>query len=88
MAGDDRDFFERAESASEKRHGQPSDIEKMAEDFALYGLKKRAAMLEGFDAELGGEIGSGSHSLRHHARLMMLRRKLGGLHEALRKANR
>jgi hypothetical protein len=88
MADDDRDFIERAESASEKLHGQPTNIDKMAENFALYGLEKRAAMLESFDAELRGEIGSGSHSLRRHAQLMALRRKIGGLHEALRKARR
>ena len=41
-----------------------------------------------FDAELQGEIGSGSHSLRRHAQLMTLRKKMGGVHEALRKAKR
>ena len=88
MADDDRDFIERAESASEKLHGQPSDLNKTVENFALYGLKKRATMLENFDAELRGEIGSGSHSLRRHAQLMVLRKKMGGVHEALRKAKR
>jgi hypothetical protein len=53
-----------------------------------YGLKKRAAALEDLDAELRGEIGSGSHSLRRHAQLMALRKKMGGVHEALRKAKR
>ncbi len=88
MADDDRDFIERTQSANEKLNGTPMDIDEMAENFALYGLNKRAAMLESFDAELGGEIGSGSHSLRRHARLMTLRKKMGGVHEALRKAKR
>ena len=61
----------------------PAD--ELVDDFALYGLKKRAAALENLDPELRGEIGSGSHSLRRHARLMALRRKMGGVHEALRK---
>jgi hypothetical protein len=85
---DEQDFIERTESVNEKLNGKPMTIDAMADDFALYGLKKRAAMLENFDAELRGEIGSGSHSLRRHAQLMALRKKIGGLHEALRKAKR
>ena len=88
MADDSRDFIERVESANEKLSGKPMPIDEMAESFALYGLTKRAAALESFDAELRGEIGSGSHSLRRHAQLMALRKKMGGVHEALRKAKR
>ena len=88
MADDDRDFIERTESASEKLNGKPMDIDEMADNFALYGLNKRATMLESFDAELRAEIDSGSHSLRRRVQLMALRKKIGGLHEALRKSNR
>ena len=88
MPDDDRDFIERSESITEKLNGKPMPIDDMAEKFALYGLKKRAAALEDFDAELRGEIGSGSHSLRRHAQLMALRKKMGGVHAALRKARR
>jgi hypothetical protein len=88
MADDDRDFIERTESASEKLNGKPMDIDEMADNFALYGLDKRAAMLEGFDVELRAEIDSGSHSLRRRVQLMALRKKIGGLHDALRKAKR
>jgi hypothetical protein len=88
MADDEQDFTERTQSANEKLNARPISIDEMADNFALYGLKKRAAMLESFDAELGGDIGSGSDSLRRQARLLTLRRKLGGLHEALRKAER
>jgi hypothetical protein len=88
MADDDRDFLERAESATEKVHGQPMPIDQIADNFALYGLQKRATTLEDFDAELRGEIGSGSHSLRRQARLMALRKKMGNVHQALRKAKR
>jgi hypothetical protein len=63
-------------------------IDEMAEKFALFGLKKRAAALESFDAELSGEIDSGSYSLRRHVQLMTLRKKMGGVHDALRKAKR
>jgi hypothetical protein len=88
MADDDRDFIQRAESVTGKLYGKPASIDQIADDFALYGLKKRSAALENFDAELRGEIGSGSHSLRRYARLMALRTKMGGVHEALRKARR
>ncbi len=88
MADDERDFIERAESISEKLNGRAMPIEQMAEKFALYGLKKRAAALESFDAELRGGIDSGSHSLRRRVQLITLRRKMGGVHEALRKAKR
>jgi len=88
MADDDRDFLERAESATGKAYGKPASIDQIADNFALYGLKKRVATLENFDAELRGEIGSGSHSLRRHAQLMALRKKMGDVHAALRKAKR
>jgi hypothetical protein len=88
MADDDRDFLERAESVTEKLNGEPMPIDQIADKFALYGLQKRAATLEDFDAELRGEIDSGSHSLRRQVGLMALRKKMGNVHQALRKAQR
>lgn len=88
MADDDRDLIERSESLSGKLYGTPAAVDQIADNFALYGLKKRAAALESLDGELRGEIESGSHSLRRHVQLMALRRKIGGVHEALRKAKR
>lgn len=88
MTDDDRDFIERADSVSTKLHGEPMNIDNLAENFALYGLQKRAAALESLDAELRGEIDSGLHSLRRRVQLMTLRKKIGGVHEALRKAKR
>jgi hypothetical protein len=88
MADDDRGFVERADSAAEKLHGAPADTDKMIENFALCGLKRRAGMLENLDTELRGEIDSGAHSLRRHVRLMELRRRIGDVHKALRKARR
>jgi hypothetical protein len=88
MADDDRDFIGRMESVTEKLAGEPMPVEEMAEHFALYGLKKRAVALENFDAELRGEIESGSHNLRRRVQLMELRKKMGSVHEALRKAKR
>ncbi len=88
MADDDRDILERAESMAEKLNGQPIPIQQIADNFALYGLQKRAATLEDFDAELSGEIDYGSHSLRRQVRLMALRKKMGNVHQALRKAKK
>jgi hypothetical protein len=88
MAEDDRDFIERTESVTEKLSDEPMSVAEMVDNFALYGLKKRAAALENFDAELRGEIDSGSHNLRRQVQLMELRKKMGSVHEALRKAKR
>lgn len=88
MTDDQRDFIERAESISSNLYGEPMSTERIAENFALYGLKKRVAALERFDAELRGEIDSSPHSLRKRVQLVDLRRRMGSLHEALRKAKR
>lgn len=88
MTDDDRDFIERADSLAEKLYGEPVPIDQIAYNFALYGLQKRAAALENFDTELRGDIASGFHNLRRRVKLMKLREKMGGMHEALRKAMR
>lgn len=77
-----------AESLMGQLHGEPTSIDQVVDNFALYGLKKRAATLEDIDSELRDEIDSGAHSLRRRVQLMGLRRKMGGVHEALRKAKR
>jgi hypothetical protein len=85
---DDSDLIERAQSVTEKLYGKPMALDEMADSFALYGVEKCATALESFDAELRGEIDSGLHNLRRRVQLMALRKKMGGLHEALRKARR
>jgi hypothetical protein len=88
MMDDDRDFIERAQSTTSKLNGEPASTDQIADNFALYGLRKRVAALENLDNELRGEIGSGAHALRRHARLIGLRQKMADVHEALRKAKR
>ena len=88
MESDDRNSIERAESETEKLYGEPMSVEEMVDDFALYGIKKRADALENLDTELQAEIGSGAHALRRHARLIGLRQRMGDVHAALRKAKR
>jgi len=88
MIEDDRDFIERAESLTDKLYGKPASIDQIADNFAIYGVKKRASTLEDIDVELRGEIDSGPHNLRRRVQLMTLRRKMGGVHDALRKAKR
>lgn len=88
MSEDDRNFIERAASITGNLYGEPMSPDRIAENFALYGLTKRVAALERFDAELGGEIDSSRHSLRRRVQLVELRRRMGSLHEALRKAKR
>ncbi len=88
MSEDDRNFIERAASITGNLYGEPMSSERIAENFALYGLTKRVAALERFDAELGGEIDSSPHNLRRRVQLVDLRRRMGSLHEALRIAKR
>ena len=88
MADDDQDFIERAASAAEKLHGLPTDVDKMVENFVLCGLRLRAGTLDRLDTELRGEINSSPQSLRRRVQLMDLRRRMGEVHEALRKAKR
>lgn len=88
MVENGRDLIERAESASEKLYGEPAPVGEIADNFVLYGPKKRVAALEKFDGELRGEIDSSPHSLRRRAQLMELRRKMAGVHQALCKARR
>ncbi|MFK4580350.1 hypothetical protein [Bradyrhizobium ottawaense] len=88
MSEDNRNFIQRADSITGNLYGEPMSPDRIAENFALYGLKKRVAALERFDAELGGDIDSSPHSLRKRVQLVDLRRRMGSLHEALRKARR
>ncbi len=89
MATDDeRDYLARTESVTEKLYGEQMPVDKIADNFALYGLNKRVAALEDLDCELRGDLDSSPHSLRRRLQLMELRRKMGGLHKALRKAKR
>lgn len=85
---DDRDIAQRAESVTQKLHGEPVTVDEIAGNFALYGLKKRAAALEKLETELRDEIDSSPHSLRRRVQLMTLRNKMNGVHKALRKAKR
>ena len=88
MSDDDRDLIERTQSLTGKLYGKPATIEQIADQFALYGVKNRASALEDLDAELRSDVDSSLHNLRRRVQLMTLRRKMGGVHEALRKAKR
>jgi hypothetical protein len=88
MCDCNRDFIDRAQSITRNLHGEPLTPDRMADNFALYGLQRRAAALERFDNELHGDIDSGAHNLRRRVQWMELRRKMGAVHDALRKAKR
>jgi hypothetical protein len=88
MADDDRDFIDRAESMTKNLYGRPMTTEDIADNFALYGLKRRAETLDDLDTELRGEIDSSPRILRRRVQLAELRRQMGSVHEALRKAGR
>ncbi|WP_424631338.1 hypothetical protein [Bradyrhizobium sp. SYSU BS000235] len=82
---DERDYLERTDSIWQKAGGEAASLDELANAFALYGPEKRIAALDQFDAELSG---GRSGSLRRHHELHSLRRKMGGIHSALMKANR
>lgn len=88
MCDCNRDFIDRAQSTNKNLYGEPLAPNRMAENFALYGLKKRATALDRFDNELHEDIDSGAHNLRRRVQLMELRREMGAVHEALRRARR
>ena len=88
MCDCNHDFIDRADSITKNLFGQPLTSDGIADNFALYGLRKRAAALAQFDGELQHDIGSGAHNLRRQVQLMELRRKMGAVHDALRKARR
>ena len=88
MADHDADLIERSSFLAEKLDGGSMATDELVDHFALHGLEKRAAALENIDHELRDEIGSSPHSLRRHVRLIALRRRMGSVHQALRKARR
>jgi hypothetical protein len=88
MSDDDRDLIDRTASMTEKLRGQPVSTDGIVDNFALYGLEKRVVALENLDTELRGEIDSSPHQLRRRVQLMELRKRMGGVHDALRKAKR
>jgi hypothetical protein len=85
---DDRNLIEHSDSAAGESYGEPMSIERIADNFALYGVKRRVAALERLDDELRGEIDSSPHNLRRRVQLMDHRQKMRHVHEALRKAKR
>jgi hypothetical protein len=88
MSDDDRGFIDRTKSITEKLYGRPMTAADIADSFALCRLTKRAETLEDLDAELRGEIDSSPEGLRRRVELMALRKHMGGVHAALRKAGR
>ena len=86
MQDEDSDLSEQPESGAVS--AEPISLDEIADHFPLLGKARRASLLSDLDAELKGEIGSGSHHLRRQVQLMELRRQMGDVHEALRKARR
>lgn len=87
MQDDDRDLSQQPEEAGDVS-AERIPLDEMADHFPLLGKARRASLLSDLDAQLRGEIGSGSHHLRRQVQLMELRRQMSDVHEALRKARR
>ncbi|CCE04142.1 hypothetical protein BRAS3843_100037 [Bradyrhizobium sp. STM 3843] len=88
MPDERRNFIERSDSITGNLYGQPMSLQRIADNFALYGLQKRVAALESLDAELREGVETNPGDLRRHARMLELRRQMGSAHVALRNAGR
>lgn len=78
---DDRTIIERSQALNRYLTGSEATFDEMALGFAKQGLEERTAQLDALDAER-------PRSLRDAATALTLKRKLVGVHEALRKAGR
>jgi hypothetical protein len=86
---DERDYIDKTRNYTQKLTGE-SSLEALDEmipsQFALYGLRKRAAILDAIDAAPKDDIDE--EGARAAFDKEMLRRHLGEVHETLRKAGR
>jgi hypothetical protein len=85
---DERDYLDKTRSYAQKITGDSPETvdEMMPAQFVLYGLRKRSLILDSIDASMTGDLGEEEA----HAALekVELRRRLGEVHEQLRKAGR
>jgi hypothetical protein len=85
---DNRDYLDRSRSYTQKITGgsQEAAHELMPAQFVLYGLRKRAAILDAIDAAPQDELDI--EEAREAFDKAELRHRLGEIHDALRKAGR
>jgi hypothetical protein len=86
---DERDYIDQTRSyAGKVTGGSPETVDAMMpSQFALYGLRKRAAILDAIDAAPQGDLEEEAE-MRAAFEKVELRRRLGEVHETLRKAGR
>jgi hypothetical protein len=86
---DDRDYLDKTRSYTQKITGGSREAvdELMPAQFALYGLRKRAAILDAIDAAPQGDLEEEAE-MRAAFDKAQLRNQLGEIHEQLRKAGR
>src|SRR3974390_1988562 len=86
MSTDDRDYIDKTRNYTQKLTGE-SSLETLDEmipsQFALYGLRKRAAILDAIDAAPQGDLDE--EEMRAAFDKAQLRHQLGEIHDALRK---
>jgi hypothetical protein len=85
---DERDYLERSQSNAQKLIGRRMSDDELANNFILYGLKKRAGILEAMDAEPKDETVFEETAMRAALDRAIRRERLGDIHEALRKTGR
>jgi hypothetical protein len=80
-----KDYLDHIQNLAQTAYGEDVMPDDIAQSFALYGPEKRVATLRDFDEALDRDQPA---SLRRYAELTSLRRKMGHIHETLRKAGR
>ena len=85
---DNRDFIQRYSERSEKLTGKPASDADMVEHFQLYGLKRRVDVLEELDKELSSSSETELHEIPRRVQMREMRRRMGEVHEKLRKGKR
>ena len=85
---DERSYIEKTQNLWKLRTGDEGSVEDMTTAFALHGFAKRIQILDQFDAEPQDEIGFEEHAMRRALDRAEVRRRLGEVHDALRRSGR
>ena len=84
---DERSYIEKTQNLWKLRTGDEGSVEDMTAAFALHGFAKRIHILDQFDAEPQPDLLE-ENEIRAALERVEIRRRLGEVHDALRKSGR
>jgi len=82
------DYITRTKNLQKLATGEEPTADDVASKFALHGLRKRVEILQAIDDEPQDEIGFEEHAMRRALDRAEVRRRLGEVHDALRRSGR